>query len=118
MTDRGRYLLTRRDLGGLAVAALFGMAAPASANTAAEDYVTAIASDVMQLANTGQKGPALRSRFAALMNRPAFGPYMVWTGSNKAYEPAALAVVAFGLTWGAMGLLQLAATLSTTRRAS
>lgn len=53
--------------------------------------------------------------FAALMNRPAFGPYMVWTGSNKAYEPAALAVVAFGLTWGAMGLLQLAATLSTTR---
>ncbi|NBO21646.1 MAG: ABC transporter permease subunit, partial [Rhodobacteraceae bacterium] len=46
---------------------------------------------------------------AALLNRPAFGPYMVWMGGNKAYEPAALAVVAFGLTWAAMGAIQLAA---------
>jgi putative spermidine/putrescine transport system permease protein len=44
--------------------------------------------------------------FAALLNRPAFGPYMVWIGSNRAYEPAALAVVAFGLTWAAMGVVQ------------
>lgn len=43
---------------------------------------------------------------AALLNRPAFGPYMVWMGSNRAYEPAALAVVAFGLTWAAMGVIQ------------
>ena len=45
--------------------------------------------------------------FAALLNRPAFGPYMVWMGSNRAYEQAALAVVAFGLTWAAMGVVQL-----------
>jgi putative spermidine/putrescine transport system permease protein len=44
---------------------------------------------------------------AALLNRPAFGPYMVWMGGNRAYEPAALAVVAFGLTWSAMGVIQL-----------
>lgn len=46
---------------------------------------------------------------AALLNRPAFGPYMVWMGGNRAYEPAALAVVAFGLTWAAMGVIQLLA---------
>ncbi|MFO1033335.1 MAG: ABC transporter permease [Hyphomicrobiales bacterium] len=44
---------------------------------------------------------------AALLNRPAFGPYMVWMGGNKAYEPAALAVVSFAMTWACMGLIQL-----------
>lgn len=44
---------------------------------------------------------------AALLNRPAFGPYMVWTGGNKAYEPAALAVIAFAITWACMALIQL-----------
>lgn len=48
---------------------------------------------------------------AALLNRPAFGPYMVWMGGNKAYEPAALAVIAFAITWGCMGLIQLATGL-------
>ena len=44
---------------------------------------------------------------AALLNRPAFGPYMSWMGANRAYEPAALAVIAFAITWGCMGLIQL-----------
>ena len=44
---------------------------------------------------------------AALLNRPAFGPYMVWMGGNKAYEPAALAVIAFSLTWASMAVIQL-----------
>lgn len=44
---------------------------------------------------------------AALLNRPAFGPYMQLLGANRAYEPAALAVIAFGITWGCMGLIQL-----------
>ena len=65
----GYRTLTRRELGGLVVAAFAGMAAPAQANTPAETYVRAIAGDVMNLANTGQKGPALRAKFAALMNR-------------------------------------------------
>lgn len=43
---------------------------------------------------------------AALLNRPAFGPYMVWMGSNRAYEPAALAVIAFSMTWASMGVIQ------------
>ena len=84
MTDFAHRPLTRRELGGLALAAMLGMAAPARANTGAEDYVTGIARDVMQLANTGEKGPALRARFASLMNRYinlksiadyALGPY-------------------------------------------
>ena len=84
MTDFAHRPLTRRELGGLALAAMFGMAAPARASTGAEDYVTSIARDVMQLANTGEKGPALRARFASLMNRYinlksiadyALGPY-------------------------------------------
>lgn len=44
--------------------------------------------------------------FAALLDRPAFGPYLVWAGGNKAYEPAALAVMTFALTWGCMALIQ------------
>ena len=44
---------------------------------------------------------------AALLNRPAFGPYMQLLGANRAYEPAAVAVIAFGITWACMGLIQL-----------
>lgn len=55
--------------------------------------------------------------FAALLNRPAFGPYMVWMGGNKAYEPAALAVIAFAITWACMGLIQLATRFSKHTRA-
>ena len=44
---------------------------------------------------------------AALLNRPAFGPYMQLLGANRAYEPAALAVIAFAITWACMGLIQL-----------
>ncbi|SIS87202.1 ABC transporter permease [Phaeovulum vinaykumarii] len=44
---------------------------------------------------------------AALLNRPAFGPYLQLMGANRAYEPAALAVIAFAITWACMGLIQL-----------
>ena len=49
---------------------------------------------------------------AALLNRPAFGPYLQLVGANKAYEPAALAVIAFAITWLSMGLLQLVSRFS------
>jgi putative spermidine/putrescine transport system permease protein len=48
---------------------------------------------------------------AALLNRPAFGPYMQLLGANRAYEPAALAVISFTITWGCMGLIQLVTRL-------
>ncbi|NKN36155.1 ABC transporter permease [Agrobacterium sp. a22-2] len=51
---------------------------------------------------------------AALLNRPAFGPYMQLLGANRAYEPAALAVIAFGITWGCLGLIQLVSRLQKT----
>lgn len=54
---------------------------------------------------------------AALLNRPAFGPYMQLLGANRAYEPAALAVIAFGITWGCMGLIQLVTRFSKHTRA-
>lgn len=44
---------------------------------------------------------------AALLNRPAFGPFMQLLGANRAYEPAALAVIAFAITWGCMALIQV-----------
>ncbi|MFO1091302.1 MAG: ABC transporter permease [Hyphomicrobiales bacterium] len=53
---------------------------------------------------------------AALLNRPAFGPYMVWIGGNRAYEPAALAVIAFAITWACMMLIQLATRLAPPAR--
>jgi len=44
---------------------------------------------------------------ASLLNRPAFGPYLQLVGANRAYEPAALAVIAFVVTWAAMGLINV-----------
>jgi len=44
---------------------------------------------------------------ASLLDRPAFGPYMQNIGANRAYEPAALAVISFIITWGAMGMINV-----------
>jgi len=44
---------------------------------------------------------------AALLAQPAFGPYMNLLASSKVYEPSALAVVSFALTWASIALLQL-----------
>ena len=44
---------------------------------------------------------------ASLLNRPAFGPYLQNMGANRAYEPAALAIIAFVVTWGCMATIQL-----------
>lgn len=54
---------------------------------------------------------------AALLNRPAFGPYMQLIGANRAYEPAALAVIAFAITWFCIGIMQLVSRLSPQARA-
>jgi putative spermidine/putrescine transport system permease protein len=44
---------------------------------------------------------------AQYLAKPAFAPYMAVLIQNKAYEPAALAVISFALTWAAMGIIQL-----------
>jgi len=44
---------------------------------------------------------------ASLLDRPAFGPYLQLIGANRAYEPAALAIIAFIVTWACMGLIQV-----------
>ncbi|SEQ07608.1 putative spermidine/putrescine transport system permease protein [Devosia sp. YR412] len=44
---------------------------------------------------------------ASLLARPAFGPYLVGIGTNRAYEPAALAIISFVITWGAMGMINV-----------
>lgn len=54
---------------------------------------------------------------AALLDRPAFGPYMQILGANRAYEPPALAVIAFVITWACMGLIQLVTRFSKHTRA-
>ena len=41
--------------------------------------------------------------FASLLDRPAFGPYLQLVGASRAYEPAALAVMAFAMTWALHG---------------
>ncbi len=45
--------------------------------------------------------------FASLLDRPAFGPYLQLVGANRAYEPSALAIIAFVVTWACMGLIQV-----------
>jgi len=42
---------------------------------------------------------------ATFLGRPAFGPYLQLLGQHKAYEPAALSIASFLLTWGAMILI-------------
>jgi putative spermidine/putrescine transport system permease protein len=44
---------------------------------------------------------------ASLLDRPAFGPYLQLIGANRAYEPSALAIIAFAVTWASMGLIQV-----------
>jgi putative spermidine/putrescine transport system permease protein len=44
---------------------------------------------------------------AVLLAWPAFGPYMALVGRDLAYEPAALAILSFALTWGFVGLIQV-----------
>jgi len=46
---------------------------------------------------------------AALLNRPAFGPYLQLVGANRAYEPSALAIISFAITWGCMLVIQILA---------
>jgi hypothetical protein len=53
----------------------------------------------------------------SILNRPAFGPFMQLLGANRAYEPPALAVIAFAITWGCMGLIQLVTRFSKHERA-
>ena len=52
---------------------------------------------------------------ASLLDRPAFGPYLQLIGANRAYEPSALAVIAFLLTWASMGLIQVFSRSSASR---
>jgi putative spermidine/putrescine transport system permease protein len=42
---------------------------------------------------------------ASFLARPAFGPYLSLIGGNLAYEPAAVSLISFGLTWLALGLI-------------
>ncbi len=44
---------------------------------------------------------------AAFLARPMFGPYLQLQVRNRAYEAAALTLLAFAMTWMAMGLINL-----------
>ncbi len=43
---------------------------------------------------------------ATYLVKPAFAPYMNYMIQQKAYEPAAMAIISFALTWAAMGIIQ------------
>ncbi|MFC4624564.1 ABC transporter permease [Daeguia caeni] len=49
---------------------------------------------------------------ASLLNRPAFGPYLQLIGANRAYEPSALAIISFGITWLAIIMMQFVSRLN------
>jgi putative spermidine/putrescine transport system permease protein len=40
-----------------------------------------------------------------LVGTKPFGPYLSLLGQNRAYEPAAVSLISFGITWAAMGML-------------
>lgn len=43
---------------------------------------------------------------ANFLDRPAFGPYLWLLGQHRTYEPSALSLISFSLTWGAMVIIQ------------
>ncbi|MCL4871658.1 MAG: ABC transporter permease subunit [Anaerolineae bacterium] len=43
---------------------------------------------------------------AAFLGRFTFGPYLALLVRNRAYEPAALSILSFAITWSIMGLIQ------------
>ena len=43
---------------------------------------------------------------AQYLARPAFGPYMALIGQDRAYEPSALAIISFALTWRSVAVIQ------------
>lgn len=52
---------------------------------------------------------------ASALARDAFGPYLSLLGKDKIYEPAAVSLISFGLTWLAMIMLAWVARGSRTR---
>ncbi|MEP6640138.1 MAG: ABC transporter permease, partial [Chloroflexota bacterium] len=52
---------------------------------------------------------------ASYLARPAFGPYLQNLGANRAYEPAAVSLISFGLTWLLMIAISLFGRGSRTR---
>jgi len=44
---------------------------------------------------------------AQYLAKPAFAPYLSLLIQNKAYEPAALSVLSFALTWACLGIIQI-----------
>ena len=53
---------------------------------------------------------------ADFLVRPALGPYMVQIGKDRVYEPAALGILSFAITWVAMGLIAFFARGNTAQR--
>jgi putative spermidine/putrescine transport system permease protein len=43
---------------------------------------------------------------ASLLSRPSFGPYMNEISSRQIYEPSALTILSFALTWGCILIIQ------------
>jgi putative spermidine/putrescine transport system permease protein len=52
---------------------------------------------------------------AVYLARPAFGPYLALLGANRTYEPAAVSLISFGVTWLAMIAIALIGRGSRTR---
>jgi putative spermidine/putrescine transport system permease protein len=48
--------------------------------------------------------------------RPALGPYMVLVGRDKAYEPAALGILSYAMTWVCLGLIQFVSRGGTSQQ--
>lgn len=44
---------------------------------------------------------------AQYLAKPAFAPFMAYQIQQKAYEPAAMAIISFALTWAALGIIAL-----------
>jgi len=43
---------------------------------------------------------------ASLLSQPAFGPYIYQLNSNKIYEPSAVSIISFALTWACILFVQ------------
>ena len=51
-----------------------------------------------------------------VIGQKAFGPYLSHLGQNKTYEPAAVSLISFALTWAGMGVIAFLGRTSQGRR--